>query len=208
MIRMGNGGKRLLLLLPLMSCGDAASGVPPSLPIPQETYVAVMAELARLRRRPPAARSAPERERIADSIRTEVLARYEVSPEEIVEFADIAGRDPTFMMEVSQAIAEISDSIDAELAVEVSGDEASTAAGEPASEADSSTPRASSAGPESDPAPADPVPGARFANPVPDSLPGVEEPEGEADSVPSGDRAPALLEQRRLRRLERTRPPG
>jgi hypothetical protein len=205
---MGNGGKRLLLLLPLMSCGDAASGVPPSLPIPQETYVGVMAELARLRKRPPAARSAPERERLTDSILGEILARYEVSPEEIVEFADVVGRDPTFMMELSQAIAEASDSMDAELAVEGLGDEASTSGDEPASESASSTPPSSSAEPERDPVAADPVPGARFANPVPDQVPGVESPEGEADSVPHADRAPVRPEPRRLQRPDKARPEG
>jgi hypothetical protein len=167
-----------------------------------------MAELARLRRRPPSARSAPERERLADSIRGEVLARYEVSPGEIVEFADVAGRDPTFMMEVSQAIAEFSDSLDAELALEGSGDEADTSGDEPASESAASTPPSSTAGPESDPVAADPVPGARFANPVPDSLPGDESPEGEADSVPPADRAPVRPDPRRLQRPEKSRPRG
>jgi hypothetical protein len=90
----------------------------------QDTYVEVMVELTRLRRLPPSARGAPERERLSDSIRADILSRHGVTAEQVVAFADFVGRDPTLMMGLSQAISERSDSITAALARADSGQDA------------------------------------------------------------------------------------
>jgi hypothetical protein len=207
MTRRRCGRTGLLLLLLLTACRDPGSDDSPSLPIPQQTYVEVMAELARLRRRPPPARGAPERERLADSIRTEILARHHVSPEQILAFAEAAGRDPAFMLTISQAIAELSDSMDAELAAGESGVDRPDLEVDPAREnpvrRDRSIPETS----DSIAPPADRVPGARFATPATDTLSDPEFPPGGVDSLPAGDRTPARPERRPVRRPEKSRPP-
>lgn len=105
-----------LLALPVLAgCADANEQAA-QLPFPQDTYVDVMVELTRLRRLPPPARGEPERERLSDSIRADILARHGVTADQVVAFADVAGRDPTLMMGLSQAIAERSDSLQAALA--------------------------------------------------------------------------------------------
>jgi hypothetical protein len=104
------------LLLPVLVGCQNADEPAAELPIPQDTYVDVMVELTRLKRLPPPARGEPERQRLSDSIRAEILTRHGVTAAEIVAFADIAGRDPTLMMGLSQAIAERADSIQAALA--------------------------------------------------------------------------------------------
>ncbi len=206
MIRLRRRGQGLLLLL-LASCGEAGTGDPPDLPVPRDTYVEVMAELARLRRRPPPARGAPERERLADSARTEILARHAVSAEEIVLFADIAGRDPTLMMEISQAIAELSDSMDAQLAPGRSGGEETTLDKDPeASTSSGASPRPGT-DPGAGPPTSDPVPGPRFADPEPDSASDSERFDVETDSAAAPVRTPERPERSPIRRPARTRPP-
>ena len=70
-------------------CKERAASEDVALPIPEDSYVAVMAELARVRRRPPPARGQLERDRLADSVRTEVLERHGVTAAELIEFADV-----------------------------------------------------------------------------------------------------------------------
>ena len=105
-----------LLLLPVLVGCSNADEPSAQLPIPPDTYVDVMVELTRLKRLPPPARGEPERQRLSDSIRAEILTRHGVTAAEVVAFADVAGRDPTLMMGLSQAIAERSDSLQAALA--------------------------------------------------------------------------------------------
>ena len=148
-----------LLLLPVLVGCPNADEPAAELPIPQESYVNVMVELTRLKRFPPPARGEPERERLSDSIRTEILARHGVTAAEIAAFADVAGRDPTLMMELSQAIAERADSLQAALA---RGD--STPSSSPGDRVESEVPDPEES--EAEDAVADPVPGPRFAQPV------------------------------------------
>jgi len=84
--------------------------------IPDDSYVRVMAELTRLRRRPPIARGQFERDRLADSVRTEVMERHGVTATEIAEFADVVGSDPRRMQTLAERIAALADSLDADSA--------------------------------------------------------------------------------------------
>ncbi|MCL7974618.1 MAG: hypothetical protein M8835_08705 [marine benthic group bacterium] len=206
MIRLRPRRHGLLLLLLLTSCGETGTGDRATLPVPRDTYVRSMAELARLRRRPPPARGAPERERLADSARTEILTRHGVSAEDLVAFADVAGRDPTLMMEISQAIAELGDSMDAELAPGNPSETTQTldrdSAPSESTGASSSRQDTSATGPPT----TDPVPSPRFADPATDGALESEQPQENADSVTSTDRTPERPERRPIRRPARSRP--
>jgi hypothetical protein len=79
-----------LLLSLLAGCEERTASEEFTTPISEDSYVAVMAELARVRRRPPHARGQIERDRLADSVRTEVLLRHGVTAAELIEFADVA----------------------------------------------------------------------------------------------------------------------
>jgi hypothetical protein len=131
----------MLLIVAALTACDNGGEQSVSLPMPQDTYVDVMVELTRLRRKPPSARGAPERERLADSMRAEILERHGVTPEDLLAFADVAGRDPTLMMGLSQAIAELGDSLEVRLSrAETAGDQGDSGADSadpPATEADS-----------------------------------------------------------------------
>ena len=155
-----------LLLLPALVGCPSADEPAAELPIAHDTYVDVMVELTRLKRLPPPARGEPERERLSDSIRAEILARHGVTAAEVVAFADVAGRDPTLMMGLSQAIAERADSLQVALA---RGD--SVTATDSRAGADSARPigtasKAAGAAEEAAGATTDSVPGPRFAAPV------------------------------------------
>lgn len=188
MIRRGPRGQCLLLLLTLTACGDSGSGDHPELPVPRDTYVAVMAELAQLRRRPPPARGAPERERLADSARSEILARHGISAEDLVRFADAAGRDPTLMMEVSQAIAALSDSIDVELATGNRSDPTESLEQDPASNASTRSPPPRGDSSLAAPPASDPAPAPRFADPARDIDREPERPQRDSIRRPARSR--------------------
>ena len=103
----------LALILSLVTgCDDRSAREDVAPPIPENAYVAVMAELARVRRRPPHARGQIERDRLADSVRTEVLERHSVTAVELVEFADVVGSDPGSMQEIAERIEALADSIE------------------------------------------------------------------------------------------------
>ena len=175
-----------LLLFPVLAGCAERDEQATQLPMSQGTYVDVMAELTRLRRLPPPARGEPERERLADSIRAEILLRHGVTAEQLVAFADVAGRDPTLMMGLSQAIAERADSVQAEIArgdstaaaeTGASGDSAATRRGESRPvEASVDTALSGADGASSppssieDPSEEDSVPGPRFAEPSDSSV--------------------------------------
>ena len=103
----------LALILSLVTgCDERAAREDVTLPIPEDSYVAVMAELARVRRRPPHARGQIERDRLADSVRAEVLERHGVTAVEMVEFADGAGSDPGRMQDIAERIEALADSLE------------------------------------------------------------------------------------------------
>jgi hypothetical protein len=208
MTRLRPRRKALLFLSLLTACGEPSTGDPLPTSIPRGTYVEVMAELARLRRRPPPARGAPERSRLADSARAEILARHGVTAEQILEFADAAGRDPTLMMELSQSVAALSDSMDAELSPGNS-ESASPASGEspePDRAARESPPKAGAVAADS--SAHDPIQSPRFADPVVDSAPVLQSPEMNADSAELDGRAPERTRTGPVRRPTKSRPPG
>ena len=131
----------------------------------------VMVELTRLKRLPPPARGEPERERLSDSIRADILARHGVTAAEVVAFAEVAGRDPTLMMGLSQAIAERADSLQVALA---RGDSVSTSGSRAAADSARGNQGDATAGGAAETggaeqtggAAADSAPGPRFAEPV------------------------------------------
>jgi hypothetical protein len=96
----------------LTGCGERTASEEFTTPISDDSYVAVMAELARVRRRPPHARGQIERDRLADSVRTEVLLRHGVTAAELIEFADVAGSDPARMQSLTERIETFADSIE------------------------------------------------------------------------------------------------
>ena len=93
-------------------CKERAASEDVALPIPEDSYVAVMAELARVRRRPPPARGQLERDRLADSVRTEVLERHGVTAAELVDFAAAVGSDPGRMQDLAERIESFADSLE------------------------------------------------------------------------------------------------
>jgi hypothetical protein len=101
-----------LLLSLLAGCEERTASEEFTTPISEDSYVAVMAELARVRRRPPHARGQIERDRLADSVRTEVLLRHGVTAAELIEFADVAGSDPARMQSLTERIETFADSIE------------------------------------------------------------------------------------------------
>lgn len=80
-------------------------------PIDAETYVTVMGELADLDRFPPSGPGEAARAERADSARQVILERNGVTPEELLEFAEAAGAHPDLMVELSERIVALSDSL-------------------------------------------------------------------------------------------------
>lgn len=80
-------------------------------PIDAETYVTVMGELADLDRFPPSGPGEAARAERADSARQVILERNGVTPDELLEFAEAAGAHPDLMVELSERIVALSDSL-------------------------------------------------------------------------------------------------
>lgn len=80
-------------------------------PIDGDTYVAVMAELADLERFPPSGPNEATRSERADSARQVILERHGVTADELLEFAETAGARPDLMLELSEQIVALSDSL-------------------------------------------------------------------------------------------------
>lgn len=115
-------------------------------PIDGDTYVAVMGELADLERFPPPGRDDVARIERADSARQAILERHGVTADELLEFAEAAGARPDLMVELTERIVALSDSLahrrtGAGLAAESAAarDIALEPEGEPAAEAASDT---------------------------------------------------------------------
>lgn len=107
-------GFAALCLSLVVGCGEDVPTAYSDLPMTEDSYVGVMADLVRLQRHPPVARGQIERDRLADSVRLEILERHGVSPSALVEFADIVGYDPAAMQVLAEQIAELADSLEAD----------------------------------------------------------------------------------------------
>lgn len=92
-----------------VACDPA--GPEPRGPIDDDTYVAVMSELADIRRFPPGGRDQLSRDAAADSARREVLDRYGVTVDELLGFAEIVGEQPARMVEIAERISAVTDSL-------------------------------------------------------------------------------------------------
>lgn len=80
-------------------------------PIESDTYVAVMGELADLERFPPSGPDEATRIERADSARQAILERHGVTADELLEFAEAAGARPDLMVELTDRIVALSDSL-------------------------------------------------------------------------------------------------
>lgn len=80
-------------------------------PISDDTYVIVMSELADLRRFPPGGRDQMSRDSAADAARRAVLDRYGVTADELLGFAETVGEHPARMVEISERISAVTDSL-------------------------------------------------------------------------------------------------
>ncbi len=95
--------------LVVFGCRPDTAGVDD--PIAPDIYVAVMAELADLRRFPPSGDDRADRDTRADSMRAEILQAHGVTPEELLAFAEQVGPDPERMEVLTERIATLTDSL-------------------------------------------------------------------------------------------------
>jgi len=82
----------LALLVALAACGDADGGAPTNV-IDREAFVSTYVELR------VAALHAPDLE-LSDQQRADILARHGVDEADLLEFADVHGRDIQYMSDV------------------------------------------------------------------------------------------------------------
>lgn len=80
-------------------------------PVDGDTYVTVMGELADLDRFPPSGSDEAARAERADSVRRAILERHGVAAAELLEFAETAGARPHLMVELTDRIVALSDSL-------------------------------------------------------------------------------------------------
>lgn len=78
-------------------------------------YVAVVSELADVSRFPPDG-SAEVRDALADSVRQQILDRYGVTAEQLLDFAREAGRSPDVMESIMEEVSAVTDSLAAQRA--------------------------------------------------------------------------------------------
>jgi len=83
----------------------------PQGPISADAYVAVMAELADLKRFPPPGPDFVTRTARADSVRQAILDRHGVTAENLLTYAEQLGSHPDRMLELTDRIIAISDSL-------------------------------------------------------------------------------------------------
>lgn len=83
----------------------------PQGPISADAYVAVMAELADLKRFPPPGPDFVTRTARADSVRQAILDRHGVTAEDLLTYAEQLGSHPDRMLELTDRIIAISDSL-------------------------------------------------------------------------------------------------
>lgn len=95
----------------VLGCRESAAGDDD--PISPDVYVGVMAELADLRRFPPAGGDLADRDARADSMRKAILEAHAVTAAELLAFAEQAGPDPGRMESLAERIAAMTDSLGA-----------------------------------------------------------------------------------------------
>lgn len=95
--------------LVLSACRDNAAGSDGVMS--PDVYVAVMGELADLRRSPPPGIDSEEIQARTDSAREAILSAHGVTAPDLLEFAREAGSDPAQMEKLTDQIAAITDSL-------------------------------------------------------------------------------------------------
>jgi hypothetical protein len=93
----------------LLGCESAPPE--PQGPVSADAYVAVMAELADLKRFPPPGPDFVTRTARADSVRQAILDRHGVTAEDLLTYAEQLGSHPDRMLELTDRIIAISDSL-------------------------------------------------------------------------------------------------
>jgi hypothetical protein len=76
-------------------------------------FVSVMAHLSQVYQFPPPGTPAEDRDARADSLRSQILRDHGVTAEQLIEFAELVGRDPTRMEGLAEQIAAMNDSLTA-----------------------------------------------------------------------------------------------
>lgn len=100
------------LLFGLGACGTEASDgdeIAPS--VSDSTYVAVMIDLLLLDAEAASGDAGDESEVTLDSARAEALAKYGVTAQQMIDFADVVGRDPGRMELMWRQITNVFDSV-------------------------------------------------------------------------------------------------
>jgi len=98
-------------LLAAATLGCESAPPEPEGPISADAYVAVMAELADLKRFPPPGPDFVTRTARADSVRQAILDRNGVTAEELLTYAEQLGSHPDRMLELTDRIIAVSDSL-------------------------------------------------------------------------------------------------
>lgn len=98
-------------LLAAASLGCESAPPEPEGPISADAYVAVMAELADLKRFPPPGRDFVTRTARTDSIRQAILDRHGVTADDLLTYAERLGSHPDRMLELTDRIIAVSDSL-------------------------------------------------------------------------------------------------
>lgn len=98
-------------LLAAAAAGCERAPPAPEGPITTEVYAAVMGELADLKRFPPPGSDYVTRAARADSARQAILDRHGVAVDELLAYAEQLGSDPERMLDASDRIIVISDSL-------------------------------------------------------------------------------------------------
>jgi hypothetical protein len=97
------------LTLVFSACSDGTAGVDTA--INPELYVAVMGELADLRRFPPEGIGSEDVRVLSDSAREAILKTHGVTAPELLAFARISGSDPARMEMLAAQISAVTDSL-------------------------------------------------------------------------------------------------
>ncbi|MGD8496946.1 MAG: hypothetical protein PVF05_12225 [Gemmatimonadales bacterium] len=108
--------RTLVIVASVGLAGAGAQGCEPAPPEPDgpvgaDTYVEVMSELADLKRFPPPGPDYVTRSARADSVRQAILDRHGVTVDELLSYAEQVGAEPGRMLELTDRISTITDSL-------------------------------------------------------------------------------------------------